>query len=74
MISANQSTEKVQLKEKLMTMLENRKDEMIQIRRHLHENPELSFQEKQTARFIENFYKGKDVEVHTNVGNGYGMS
>ena len=73
MISANQSTEKVHLKEKLLTMLENRKDEMIQIRRHLHENPELSFQEKQTARFIENFYKGKDVEVHTNVGNGYGI-
>ena len=31
------------------------------------------FKKKQTARFIENFYKGKDVEIHTNVGNGYGI-
>lgn len=61
------------MKEKLMTMLENRKDEMIQIRRHLHENPELSFKEEKTAQYIAEFYKGKDVDVQTNVGNGYGI-
>ncbi|WP_041076276.1 M20 family metallopeptidase [Bacillus sp. OxB-1] len=54
-------------------MLESRKEEMIQIRRYLHENPELSFQEEKTARFIENFYEGKGVDVQTNVGNGYGI-
>ena len=61
------------MKQKLMDMLENRKDEMIKIRRHLHENPELSFKEEKTAQYIADFYKGKDVEVQTNVGNGYGI-
>ena len=56
-----------------MDMLESRQDEMIQIRRHLHENPELSFQEKNTAQYIADFYKGKDVEIQENVGNGYGI-
>lgn len=54
-------------------MLEERKDEMIQIRRHLHAHPELSFQEEKTAQYIADFYKGKDVDVQTNVGNGYGI-
>ena len=31
------------MKKQLKEMLEDRKDEMIQIRRYLHENPELSF-------------------------------
>ena len=54
-------------------MLEERKDEMIQIRRHLHEHPELSFKEEKTAQYIIDFYKEKDVEIETNVGNGYGI-
>lgn len=58
---------------KLIAMLEERKSEMIEIRRHLHQHPELSFQEKNTARYIENFYQGKDVGIETNVGNGYGI-
>ncbi|MGZ9869827.1 M20/M25/M40 family metallo-hydrolase [Priestia endophytica] len=61
------------MKEKLMKMLENRKDEMIKIRRYLHENPELSFQEKKTSQYIVEFYKGKNVEIQTNVGEGYGI-
>lgn len=61
------------MKQKLMQMLEARKEEMIQIRRYLHENPEISFQEEKTAQYIVDFYKGKDVEVRTNVGNGYGI-
>lgn len=61
------------MRDQLMKMLEDRKEEMIQIRRHLHENPELSFQEEKTAQYIVDFYKGKDVEVQTNVGNGYGI-
>lgn len=44
---------------------------MIEIRRHLHENPELSFKEEKTAQFIEEFYKDKDVTLTANVGNGY---
>ncbi|MEK4485811.1 amidohydrolase [Psychrobacillus sp. FSL H8-0484] len=61
------------MKEKLMEMLDERKDEMFQIRRFLHEHPELSFKEEKTAQYIADFYKGKDVEVQTNVGNGYGI-
>lgn len=54
-------------------MLEGRKDEIIQIRRYLHENPELSFKEEKTAQYIADYYNGKDVEVQRNVGNGYGI-
>ena len=61
------------MKEKLMEMLDERKDEMIQIRRFLHEHPEISFKEEKTAQYIADFYKGKDVDVQTNVGNGYGI-
>ncbi len=61
------------MKQKLMKMLESRKDEMVQIRRHLHEHPELSFKEEKTAQYIADFYKGKDVDVQTNAGNGYGV-
>ncbi|MDM5211289.1 amidohydrolase [Peribacillus sp. NJ4] len=61
------------MKSKLMNMLEARKEEMVQIRRHLHENPELSFKEEKTAQYIIDFYKGKDVSIQTNVGNGLGI-
>lgn len=61
------------MKDKLMSMLEEREDEIIQIRRYLHENPELSFKEDKTAQFIANFYKDKEVDIQTNVGNGYGI-
>lgn len=54
-------------------MLQERKDEITQIRRHLHEHPELSFHEAETAKFIQDFYKGKDVEVAIEVGNGHAV-
>lgn len=61
------------LKEKLFKQLEGNEKRMIEIRRHLHENPELSFKEEKTAQFIEEFYKDKDVKLTANVGNGYGI-
>ncbi|GAA0593153.1 amidohydrolase [Virgibacillus siamensis] len=61
------------MKDELMKMLEEREDEMIEIRRYLHEHPELSFKEEKTAAYIADFYKGKDVEIETNVGNGHGI-
>lgn len=61
------------MKKQLKEMLEARKDEMVRIRRHLHENPELSFQEEKTAAYILNFYKDKGVQIEPNVGNGHGI-
>ncbi|EFR99566.1 thermostable carboxypeptidase 2 [Listeria seeligeri FSL N1-067] len=61
------------MRAQLMKMLDERKDEIIQIRRHLHENPELSFHEAETAKYIQSFYKGKDVEIATEVGNGHAI-
>lgn len=61
------------MRNELLEMLEARKDEMIQIRRYLHENPEISFKEEKTAQYIADFYKGKDVDIQRNVGNGYGI-
>nr|WP_312578309.1 amidohydrolase [Sedimentibacter sp.] len=49
--------------------------ETVEWRRYLHENPEPSFQEKQTAAFIIkklNEFQIKDIK--TNVGNGYGIA
>src|SRR5699024_2096278 len=56
-----------------MQRLEEREQEMIEIRRHLHANPELSFEEEKTAAYIADFYKGKDIDVVTDAGNGYGI-
>ena len=61
------------LREELMKMLDGREDDMIALRRHFHEHPELSFDEKETAAFIVRFYEDKPVVVETNVGNGYGI-
>lgn len=60
-------------RDKLMNLLEQKEADMIALRRHFHENPEISFEEKETADTIAAFYEGKDVEVKRNVGNGYGI-
>lgn len=57
--------------EKIMEKLNESEQEMIKIRRHLHEHPELSFHEKETSEFIKNFYQGLDCKV-TPCGEGYG--
>ncbi|MBM6617199.1 M20 family metallopeptidase [Bacillus suaedaesalsae] len=54
--------------DQIYTALEERYPKMVEIRRHLHMHPELSFQEVQTARYIANFYKNLGVEVRTEVG------
>lgn len=49
-------------------------DQTVEWRRHLHENPEPSFEEKETAQFIEEKLKEFGVDqLRTNVGNGYGI-
>ncbi len=59
--------------DQLLKRLEERKEEIIEIRRYLHQHPELSFKEEKTAQYIADFYEGKDVEVQRNVGNGHGI-
>ncbi|MBW8349646.1 amidohydrolase [Bacillus sp. IITD106] len=56
------------MKEKLFERLENYYNEMVKIRRYLHQNPELSFKEIKTAAFIAEYYKRLGVEVRTGVG------
>lgn len=63
----------MKMRKKLLEMLEVRKAEIIQIRRYLHEHPEVSFKEEKTAQYILDFYKGKDVEIQSNVGNAFGI-
>ncbi|WP_018662355.1 M20 family metallopeptidase [Heyndrickxia acidiproducens] len=44
--------------------------EMVEIRRYLHQHPELSFKEVETARYIADFYKNLGVDVREHVGGG----
>ncbi|SES69880.1 amidohydrolase [Oceanobacillus limi] len=42
--------------------------EMVEIRRYLHQYPELSFQEYKTAKYIAEFYEELGIPYKTNVG------
>ncbi|UQD51334.1 amidohydrolase [Bacillus methanolicus] len=56
------------MKEKLYEKLESSYEEMVSIRRYLHQHPELSFQEENTARYIKTYYEKLGIEVKGNVG------
>ncbi|OCT16999.1 peptidase M20 [Paenibacillus pectinilyticus] len=43
-------------------------EEMVGWRRYLHQNPELSYHEYQTAEFVANHLRSWDIEVRTGVG------
>ncbi|MBD8137300.1 amidohydrolase [Bacillus sp. CFBP 13597] len=58
--------------DQLLQKLDEKKERMIEIRRYLHQHPELSFKEEKTAKYIADFYKNKSVMIRTNVG-GYGV-
>lgn len=47
-------------------------DQMVAWRRHLHENPELPFQEVQTARMVGDILAGYGIKVQRNIG-GHGV-
>lgn len=42
--------------------------EMVEIRRYLHQHPELSFQETETAKYISAFYEKLSIPYKANVG------
>lgn len=54
--------------EKLYERLDENFSEMVEIRRYLHKNPELSFKEKNTAQYIASFHKELGHEIRTGVG------
>jgi amidohydrolase len=62
----------LQLLHKTFEHLESIYSEMVEIRRDLHMNPELSFQEVRTPEFIANYLKDLGLEVRTKVG-GHGV-
>lgn len=58
----------------LLEKIDYKKERMIQIRRYLHQYPEVSFQEEKTAKFIEEFYKDVPVDkLETNFGGQRGI-
>lgn len=57
---------------KIFDQIDERYDQMVENRRHIHHNAELSFKEKETSQYIRDFYKDKDVEVSDDLG-GYGF-
>lgn len=54
--------------QQLYSKLEGYYEEMVSIRRYLHQHPELSFQEVNTAKYIQSYYEKLGVEVKGNVG------
>lgn len=54
--------------DELFREIDENKDLMVKIKRHLHMYPEVSFGEVNTAKYISDFYASLDCEVKTNVG------
>ena len=54
--------------EKLYQLLEQEYAEMVEIRRHLHQHPELSFEEVETPKYIAAFHEKLGHDVRTGVG------
>lgn len=48
--------------DKIKQLIEANKSELLQLRRHIHRNPELSFQEFETTNFIKQFLKENKIE------------
>jgi amidohydrolase len=58
-----------QLKDRIQQLAQINHTQIVAIRRHLHENPELSFQEYNTAKFIAKNLKGFGLEVREGIAN-----
>ncbi|MBO1005787.1 M20 metallopeptidase family protein [Pseudogracilibacillus auburnensis] len=61
-------TEKSHLLNEIFVELENNYPEIVSWRRHMHQHPELSFKEVQTAKYIEEKLVNFGLEVKTNIG------
>lgn len=56
------------MRDNLFTEIDALYDEMVEMRRFLHQYPELSFQEYKTAAFIQEQYRILDIPYQANVG------
>ncbi|MEK5067151.1 M20 family metallopeptidase [Sporosarcina sp. FSL K6-1508] len=52
----------------LFTELDNIYEEIVEIRRYLHQHPELSFEEENTAKYIAEYHEKLGHEIRKNVG------
>lgn len=59
--------------DELSKKIDEKYDRLIEIRRYLHEHPELSFEETETSKYIKNFYDEVEIDkIETEVGGMYG--
>jgi amidohydrolase len=58
--------------EKIARLAKEYHAEITAVRRHLHQHPELSWQERETSLFIQHFLRGLGVEVRAGIA-GYGI-
>lgn len=54
--------------ERIFETIDDLYDETVDIRRYLHQHPELSFKEFKTAKYIANFYEQLGIPYETGVG------
>src|SRR5699024_1863053 len=54
---------------KIQSLIDENYDEMVSIRRYLHENPELTFKEYKKAKYIAHFYTTLNITIKENVGS-----
>ncbi|UTR09239.1 M20 family metallopeptidase [Evansella sp. LMS18] len=54
--------------EQLDELIEGLYEEMVEIRRYLHQHPELSFEEVETPKYIAEYHRKLGLEVKENVG------
>ena len=55
---------------KLVKELKEKHKEMSSWRRHLHQFPEIAYEEKKTAEFVAEKLEGFGIEVHRGLGYG----
>lgn len=62
----------MELKTHIQTLANDIFDEVISLRRHIHANPELSFEEKKTAALVKKQLESLGIQTQSNVG-GHGV-
>ena len=50
------------MKDKIKALADKYYEEVVNHRKHLHSNPELSFQEYNTSKYIKDFLKKNNIE------------